>query len=187
MRRATYFVKLFHAMGWRWKEGGGRGGGGGFFSRRSNQPEYRARISVFLFEDGIGMRDAHSKRSFSLSLSWWAREAAKLNAVNRDPVNRPFPCQEVRQAARLMGLMIHRGLTSWININYDVFLCKRPCKWDTSAPRRGLYILCVCVCVYIYRSSLPEKSWRGASVDLSPLIVCPPFLSESVQTQFDGV
>lgn len=39
-------------------------------------------------------------------------EPAKLNAVNRDPVNRPFPCQEVRQAARLMGLMIHRGLTS---------------------------------------------------------------------------
>lgn len=23
-------------------------------------------------------------------------------------------------------------------------------------------------------------------MDLSPLIVCPPFLSESVQTQFDG-
>lgn len=121
-----------------------------------------------------------SKR-FSLSLSRRTREreregAGKLNAVNRDPVNRPFPCQEVRQAARLMGLMIHRGLTSWININYDVFLCKRPCKWDTSAPRRGLYILCY---IYIYTWRLAEEeSWRGALVDLSPpLIVCPPFLS----------
>lgn len=94
-----------------------------------------------------------SKR-FSLSLDGQERErgTGKLNAVNRDPVNRPFPCQEVRQAARLMGLMIHRGLTSWININYDVFLCKRPCKWDTSAPRRGLYILCY-IYIYIYMAS----------------------------------
>lgn len=90
---------------------------GEFLSRRSNQPEYRARISVFLFEDGIRMRDARIETVLSLSLSADEREreregAGKLNAVNRDPVNRPFPCQEVRQAARLMGLMIHRGLTS---------------------------------------------------------------------------
>lgn len=88
---------------------------GEFLSRRSNQPEYRARISVFLFEDGIRMRDARIETVLSLSLGGREREregAGKLNAVNRDPVNRPFPCQEVRQAARLMGLMIHRGLTS---------------------------------------------------------------------------
>lgn len=87
---------------------------GEFLSRRSNQPEYRARISVFLFEDGIRMRDARIETALSLSRPPRERErgAGKLNAVNRDPVNRPFPCQEVRQAARLMGLMIHRGLTS---------------------------------------------------------------------------
>lgn len=86
---------------------------GEFLSRRSNQPEYRARISVFLFEDGIRMRDARIETVLSLSLAEREREGAgKLNAVNRDPVNRLFPCQEVRQAARLMGLMIHRGLTS---------------------------------------------------------------------------
>lgn len=93
-----------------------------------------------------------SKR-FSLSLDGQERErgTGKLNAVNRDPVNRPFPCQEVRQAARLMGLMIHRGLTSWININYDVFLCKRPCKWDTSAP--DVAFIYYVIYIYIYMAS----------------------------------
>lgn len=38
-----------------------------FLSRRSNQPEYRARISVFLFEDGIRMRDARIETVLSLS------------------------------------------------------------------------------------------------------------------------
>lgn len=128
-----------------------------------------------------------SKR-LSLSLGGREREregAGKLNAVNRDPVNRPFPCQEVRQAARLMGLMIHRGLTSWININYDVFLCKRPCKWDTSAPRRGLYILCY---IYIYihgvwpRRRVDAERWW---ISRHPSLFAHLSSLESVQTQFD--
>lgn len=127
-----------------------------------------------------------SKR-FSLSLDGQERErgTGKLNAVNRDPVNRLFPCQEVRQAARLMGLMIHRGLTSWININYDVFLCKRPCKWDTSAPRRGLYILCY---IYIYihgvwpRRRVDAKRWW---ISRHPSLFAHLSSLESVQTQFD--
>lgn len=52
-----------------------RGGEEEFLSRRrSNQAEYRARISVFLFEDGIRMRDARIETALSLSLSLDGRE-----------------------------------------------------------------------------------------------------------------